>query len=143
MTTRELNARERRIRKLLPRAQDALGLGGWHIELTLHPDAELPASVEHERRILGSYTADWALRRASIDLALGTAGDCDPPELVLIHELAHIVLHGTRDAFDRLRDQVAPPLFETVRELHCEREELAVRRLACAVVTGLNAYQED
>ena len=134
-----MNQRQREaLLRLKEKAQDRLGLGGWRIDLRLHDGDELPREKAAARDILGNYLANWPSRYANVDVAIETEGHEDQtPEEVLVHEVVHILLHGTRDALERLRSEVAPQVYETVMELHQDREELAVRRLVPLILEAL------
>lgn len=92
MTTREFNAQRARIRRLLKRWRQPLGLDEWFINL-VYSISPLEVNGEFDSDALACTTTVWAYRRATIEWNIPSVADHSDAELehAFIHEAVHVI----------------------------------------------------
>ena len=100
MKDREFKRQQDRVRKLLDKWVDPLGLGDWQIKLFLFHDA-LPGRESEGGAFAPVFQTEssWEYKMARIDGAACQTADCTDAELerLLVHELVHSLVAEMRE----------------------------------------------
>ena len=113
--------------------QKRLRVADWRISLTLHDDKYIPPEIA-DGADDSRATIIWDGQHGHAEMLIATQWPKRLRERAIVHELLHLALRPLCELYDQAEIELTMSLRHRLRDLHEKALELAINKLAEALV---------